>query len=497
MSMRPKSTKNIVVPPSQPLLSFDSKKRKKTSETSPEHLNPPKRKPTMEEEDGTQNVTNNDLKEMEERIAVRLGNQIDKSLKEAVDSALSKLIESNNNAEMHPALSGLAKQTKQVVTSVKRIEDEQTKLKRKIQDLENRVLCNNIVLKGVTDTKWEEERETLNKVYQELSAVVEVQEGENRLEIAQRIGIRKCKRMGRFTEDTSRPRPISIELVHRQDALNLIDNKRKLNKGVYLDKEYPQDIERKCKTLRPILKAARDKAKYKRKSRMEDDKIIIKGKPYSVDNLDELPQDLEIFKITSKENNDTVAFFGELNPLSNFHPAKFNLGEISYHCSEQFIQHTKALYFNDSAAADRIMNTTTAKECKSISIGIENYDEDTWNTVAKDLCAKGINEKFLQNPDLLNVLLTRTGTKTIVEATKDDTWGTGVALHSPNCLVRTKWTSQGIMGEILQELRDSMRSATPGTSSTPAQSHPTAHNPHDTHVMESTSEQDTESIRDS
>ena len=89
----------------------------------------------------------------------------------------------------------------------------------------------------------------LHKVYQELSAAVDVKDSENRLEVAQRIGIRKCKRMGRLTEDTSRPRPISIELVHRQDALNLIDNKRKLNKGVYLDKEYPQDIERKCKTL--------------------------------------------------------------------------------------------------------------------------------------------------------------------------------------------------------------------------------------------------------
>ena len=289
MSVRPKSTKNIVVPPSQPLLTFDSKKRKKVSETtSPEQLNPPKRKQIMEEE-GAQNVTNNDLKEMEERIAVRLGNQIDKSLKEAVDSALSKLIESNNNAKIHPAVARLARETKQVVTKVKRIEDEQTKLKRKIQDLENRVLSNNLVLKGVPDTKWEEERETLRKVYQELSASVEVKDNENKLEIAQKIGIRKCKRMGRFTQDQSRPRPISIELVHRHDVLNLLDNKRKLNKGMYLDKEYPHDVERKRKILRPILKAARDKAKYKQRSRMEDDKVIIKGKPYSTDNLDELP----------------------------------------------------------------------------------------------------------------------------------------------------------------------------------------------------------------
>ena len=274
--------------------------------------------------------------------------------------------------------------------------------------------------------------------------------------------------MGRYTEDTTRPLPISIELVHRQDALNLMDKKRKLNKGVYLDKEYPQDVERKRKMLRPILKAARDKVKYKRRSRMEDDKVIIKGKPYSLDNLDELPSDLEIFKITSKESKDTIAFFGELNPLSNFRPAAFSLGDYNYHCSEQFIQHTKAMYFNDSATASRIMTTTTAKECKSISIGIEDFNEDTWNAVAKSLCGKGINEKFLRNPTVLNVLLTRTATKTIVEATKNNIWGTGVALHNPNCLIRTKWTSQGIMGEILQELRDSMQTTNSiNTNSTP------------------------------
>ena len=157
MSGRPKSTKNIVVPPSQP--TFDSKKRKKASETtSPDQSNPSKRKPlNMDEDYGVQNVTNSDLKKMEERIASHLETQIDKSLKEAMDSALSRLIESNNNAEMHPALSGLAKETKQVVTKVRKIKDEQTKLKRKIQDLESRVLSNNLVLKGVTDTKWEEE----------------------------------------------------------------------------------------------------------------------------------------------------------------------------------------------------------------------------------------------------------------------------------------------------------------------------------------------------
>ena len=151
-----------------------------------------------------------------------------------------------------------------------------------------------------------------------------------------------------------------------------------------------------------------------------------------------------------------IGIFGELNPLSNFHPAEFIVDETTYHCSKQFIQQTKALYFSDTETADRIMNASTPSECKNIAKKIHNFDQESWDSVAKAECAKGINEKFLQNPDLLDVLLNRTGTKIIIECTKDDVWGTGVVLHSPNCLIRTKWTSQGIMGEILQELRDNV-----------------------------------------
>ena len=454
MSVRHRSAKNIIVPPTQPLITFDSKKRKKCT-TSPEAevTKPAKRRPQIME-DTTSAATSNDLKEMEERITENLGKKIDQSLKEAVDSALAKLVEANQKAEMHPALATLAKDTTKVVAKVKHIETEQSKLKRKIQDLESRVLSNNLVLKGVPDVKWEEERITLQKVYQELSNVIDVKENEDKIVAAQEIGIRRCKRMGRYNEENPRPRPISLELVHRQDVLYLLENKKRLNKGIYLDKEYTHDVERTRKILRPILQAARSKAKYKTKSRMENDKVVIKSKHYGLENLDELPANLETFTITSKENQDIIGFFGELNPLSNFHPASFTVGEKTYHCSEQFIQESKALFFNDQESAKKIMDTTTALECKSIGHNIANFDEDSWNSSAKEICAKGINEKFLQNQDLLNILLTRTGAKTIIESTKDNIWGTGVALHNPNCLKRSKWLSegQGIMGEILQEL---------------------------------------------
>ena len=242
--------------------------------------------------------------------------------------------------------------------------------------------------------------------------------------------------------------------MHRQDVLYLLEHKKELNKGVYLDKEYSKEVEKKRKVLLPILRAARDTEKYRKRSRMEDDKVVIKGKHYGLNNLDELPNDLETFKITTKEDESSIAFFGELNPLSNFHPARFSINETVYSTSEQYIQHTKALFFKDEKTAEAILAASTPQECKDLATNISGFRKSKWDKEAKTLCTPGIHEKFLQNEPLLNILVERTGMKTIVESTTDPIWGTSVPLQSPHCLNTTKWTSQGILGEILQTLRD-------------------------------------------
>ena len=54
------------------------------------------------------------------------------------------------------------------------------------------------------------------------------------------------------------------------------------------------------------------------------------------------------------------------------------------------------------------------------------------------------------------VLLQKTFGKRIVECTKETPWGCGLALKDENCLVPTKWTSQGIMGTMLEEIRQEL-----------------------------------------
>ena len=127
---------------------------------------------------------------------------------------------------------------------------------------------------------------------------------------------------------------------------------------------------------------------------MEEDRLVIKGHTYTLNNLHQLLEDLNCFKVTSKQNEQCVGFFGGLNPLSNFHHAKFMVYGLEYISAEQFIQAKKAEYFKDKNAYDRIMGSTTSLDCKRNARLIKGFDRGSWELNAKACCTPGICAKF-------------------------------------------------------------------------------------------------------
>ena len=113
------------------------------------------------------------------------------------------------------------------------------------------------------------------------------------------------------------------------------------------------------------------------------------------------PDDLNPFKITTQEDDDTIGFFGAINPLSNFFEAGFEMDGKEYLSSEQYIQSQKAKFFKDRQAYDRIMGCSTPLDCKEEARNIHGFEKKHWDTVAKELCQPGIQAKFEQNPDLI------------------------------------------------------------------------------------------------
>ena len=145
--------------------------------------------------------------------------------------------------------------------------------------------------------------------------------------------------------------------------------------------------------------------------------------------------------------------------------------------------------FGDVITESQILSTSTALESKTEARNIRNYDQQIWEESAKNLCYEGIKCKFTQNPWLKNLLLS-TNDDILGEATYDKLWGMGIPFHRRDCADRSQWHSNGIMGEILMEIRAEPR---PAESAQPM---PTATSQHADHTVmdtENTPRQNTQS----
>ena len=401
------------------------------------------------------NDKENEIKNMEERLTMNLKHSIDQSMKEAIQTLTNQSAQtiSNNPTvkqnchEIHALKEENARLTKQVQV----LSSEQNKLHQKIILMEQKNLENCLVFRGLPEDISENDYNVREKVYKELAHTFEGNDYATNLSMAKNISIKRCKRVGRFSH--TRPRPTSVEFEHIQDVEFIMENKGYLQRGVYVDREYIPEIERKRRVLLPVLKAAKQCKDFKKKCRLEEDKIVINGRKYGTDNLHQLPKEIDPFEITSKSNESCIGFFGALNPLSNFYESKFMVDGVEYLSTEQYIQAQKANYFKDEISYTRVMGAMNSLDCKNAARSVRNFDRPAWEAVAESLCKKGLKAKFDQNPHLSDVLLNKTGNKTLVECANDRLWANGIPLYSDTCLNQQKWIGQGLLGKLLQEIR--------------------------------------------
>ena len=335
------------------------------------------------------------------------------------------------------------------------MEKENKQLKDRLTVIENHLLENNIILQGITEDNWELNSVLKEKTIHALSDTIEANTRQQQIDTMRSMPIKKVQCLGKY--NSKRGRPIYVSFNYKEDADYVYENKSNLKKGVYLDREYNEETESNRRILRPILKAARSKAEYKKKCKMEGDNLIIKGVTYTVNNFASLPEELNGYNSTSKQDENSIGFFGELNPMSNFHRCNFEVNGINYHSAEQFIQMEKAIYFKDRNVANKIQEADTPIDCKQLAREITNVSHEEWKKTAKEICYPGIKAKFVQNENLKNILK-NTGTLTLMECSYDTLWGAGIPLHREDCLNSSAWTSVGLLGEIVMDIRRELES---------------------------------------
>ena len=326
------------------------------------------------------------------------------------------------------------------------------KLEDRLNLIKDQLLERNLIFQGLLETEFDDNDDAKVKIIKAMSLTMQGDTEEIKKTKAAQTSIEQVERIGKY--NPLRARPIKVKFSNKSDAVNVLKNKKKLPKGVFVDKEYCKATEKERCLLRPIIKAARRMESYKGLCRLEGAQLVLDGKRYHWKNLHTLPDGLSVLDVTSRSNEDTIAFFGELNPFSNFHGCNFTCDGQNFHSSEQYIQWKKAELFGDRIAMDNILNSEDALESKTIARDIKDYNRQHWNDKVESLCYERIKQKFEQNIQLKEILLA-TDNKTLVEASYDDVWGTGIPLSNEDCLTPAKWKTQSILGRILVHIHDS------------------------------------------
>ena len=137
--------------------------------------------------------------------------------------AVNELIKSNQAlVTQHNNIGNLANENKVLSHKVHQLEQEQNKLKNKIDSIENRTLSNCITITGIPEENGEDIGSLKEKVYYELSKTIDARTEWDRMKLANKMIIVKCKRIGRFHRDRSRP--ISIEFQYNQGLEYILSN---------------------------------------------------------------------------------------------------------------------------------------------------------------------------------------------------------------------------------------------------------------------------------
>jgi ribA/ribD-fused uncharacterized protein len=185
------------------------------------------------------------------------------------------------------------------------------------------------------------------------------------------------------------------------------------------------------------------------------DQLYINNKRFTVNNIKEIPRDLHPENSSIIATADVVVFASKHAILSNLYPCDITIEGKTYNSTEQYIQYSKAVLFNDQIAAKNILDEADTFKIMKLGKKIRNFDRGTWQDRVFGVMKNANTFKFQQHDNARNALLA-TGTKKLGEATIDPYFGIGQTLNSKTVTSDSTWRGQNVMGTVLTSVRDSL-----------------------------------------
>lgn len=184
-----------------------------------------------------------------------------------------------------------------IIQEVGSTKEENKKLKVQIENQENRIQFlerelrkNNLIIQGIQD----DEEENVEQIEEKVGLVIK--------NIGANIykEIEEVRRLGKY--QINKTRPILIKLTKNKIKNEILKNTKYLKgSDIWIDSDYPRNIQEERKQLIPHLKEAKMKGQ---KVQLKYNKLIIENKVYGVENLKQLEQEkIEETNKNKRKNN--------------------------------------------------------------------------------------------------------------------------------------------------------------------------------------------------
>ncbi|MFS8103455.1 NADAR family protein [Lentzea alba] len=145
--------------------------------------------------------------------------------------------------------------------------------------------------------------------------------------------------------------------------------------------------------------------------------------------------------------------------LSQWWPCVFEVDGVTFASAEHYMMWRKALLFDDTAVASRVLAAASPAEAKALGREVSGFDDEVWVSSRLEIVVAGNLAKFGQDPALRSYLL-NTGSRVLVEASPQDrVWGIGLVASDPRASDPSSWLGLNLLGEALMEVRSRLSAA--------------------------------------
>lgn len=170
---------------------------------------------------------------------------------------------------------------------------------------------------------------------------------------------------------------------------------------------------------------------------------------------------ITINDIKDNHPGNFVFFWGDKNNkkhinktcLSQWYSSKFIYNGDEFKTAEHWMMYHKAKLFNNNNLLNKILKCDNPSDVKKFGREVKGFDSNIWDDNKVNIVINGNIEKFNQNYELKEYLLS-TGEKVLVEASPyDKIWGIGLKENDIKALNPLLWDGENLLGFSLMEVR--------------------------------------------